>query len=387
MSDETLVTRPWYVRYSIAVWKFFVGVMLCQFMLGAVVVVGWTTRLMQRQILWSWWKKSPMREQGGTFEASVRDLPSRCAPRALPNWCLAEPNREAEEVTGNRIRQILGRAFGSLKLNFRQGLAGVLSIFVFTLPATSLWLYSWVLGWNISFFKLYEQSALGPLLGISGVLLFVFAMLYVPLAHARQAMTGNWRTFFDLRSNWRLAWRHPMVMLPVAILFVVASAPIMALRVAPYFIGSGEGFATMTVEELRLWLENYYLGAGLLLLPAYVAVWVAVAKAYARAAIQEYVASPESCPLGDAERHTLSNLQYKAEANSMATHPLIRGTSWTFGRIAGWAAFGLTCFAWFGVAAQVFVAQFLNYYPGAVWLNHPLVLLPWIKYIPPGLIP
>jgi len=389
MTESSLARRPWYIRFPLVLWQYLVGVFLCQFLLGAVVVVGWTTRLMQRQILSTWWKKSPLKEQGGSFHDFTAALPSRCAPRTLPNWCLAEtlPTSQSQTATGGRIRRSLRRVFGSLYSNIRQGVAATFSIFLFTLPATSLWLYSWVLGWNISFFKLYEQSALGISLGLLGILLFIVAMLYVPLAHARQAVTGQWRTFFDMRANWRLARRHPLVMLPAAILFVVASEVVMLLRIAPYFIGFQEQFATMSVQQLRQWLDNYHFAAGMLLLPAYVLVWLAVAKAYARAAVREYVAEPENCPLGSAERHALASLRYQAQSTSTSSHLLVRGTGWTLVRLATATAFGLICLAWFGVAAQVFVAQFFTYIPGANWLNHPLVLLPWIKYIPPGLIP
>jgi len=389
MTENALAVQPWFVRYPLTVWKYLVGVLLCQSMFGAVIVVGWTTRLMRRQIYLAWWKKSPLREQGSSFQDFIVSLSNPCAARTLPNWCLNEPRRSAmpQAAAGSRIRRIMSRLFGSLYLNFRQGVAAALCILIFTLPATSLWLYSWVLGWNISFFKLYEQSGLGLSLGLLGIFLFLLAMLYLPLAHARQAVTGQWRRFFDLRANFRLARRHPGLMLPAAFLFVVASGMVMLLRIAPYYIGSDPEFATMSIEQLRQWLENYYLAAGMLLLPAYVLVWLSVAKAYARAAVREYVADPEGCPLEQLERQALANLQYSAPAELSLAHPLVHGASWTFGRMTTTAAFGLICLAWIGVAAQVFVAQFLNYLPGASWLNHPLVLLPWIKTIPAGLIP
>ena len=34
------------------------------------------------------------------------------------------------------------------------------------------------------------------------------------------------------------------------------------------------------------------------------------------------------------------------------------------------------------MVAQVYIAQFLNYVPWSGWLNHPLVRLPWIRFIP-----
>ena len=387
MTDRAPALRPWYVRYPVALWKYFVGVLFCQYVLGAVVVVGWTTRFMQRQILWAWWKRRPLQNRGGSFDEFAASLPNRCVPRTLPNWCLAEPqHQDSQHDSDGRFRRLLRRALGSLSVNFCQGATATLSILIFTLPATSLWIYAWTLGWNISFFKLYEQSHLGASLGLLGILLFILAMLYVPLAHARQAVTGRCQSFFELRTNWCLARRHPTVMLPVALLFVVASGVVMILRIAPYYLGSQAEISLLSLEELRHWLENYYFIAGAILLPAYILVWLAVAKAYACAAASEYIADPVGGSLGDWERETLGRLQLQVQTTE-AAHPLMRGTSWTFSRFASTGALGLTCLAWFGVAAQVFVAQFLNYLPGATWLNHPLVLLPWIRYLPPGLTP
>ena len=389
MSNPQYSVKPWYILYPIVGWKYLVGVLLCQSMLGAVVVVGWTTRLMQRQIFWQWWKKSPWRDQGRSFQEFTNAISDERIAHRLPNWCLAESvnGHASTSEAESRFKNYLRRIFGSLYQNVRQGAAAVFGIVIFTLPATSLWLYSWVLGWNISFFKLYEQSSLGVSLGLLGILLFILVMLYVPLAHARQAVSGKWQRFFDLRVNLRLARRHPGLMLPAAILFVVASEVVMLLRIAPYYLGSEPEFAVMSIEQLRQWLENYYFVAGMILLPAYVLVWLSVAKAYARAVIREYVANPTDCPLELGEQQALAKLGYRAVEESGVANPLVHSASWTFGRLASTASFGLICLAWFGVAAQVFVAQFFNYLPGASWLNHPLVLLPWIKTIPAGLIP
>lgn len=384
--------RPWYLAAPIAAWKGLVGVVLCQHPLTALLVVGWTGRLMRARVLRSWWKQSPLVGQGVAFEAFAAELPLPCTPRTLPNWCVAEPKlgrppMPPDAAAGGAMRRFLRRALGSLGANMRQGSIATLSIFLLTLPATSLWLYAWVLGWNISFFKLYEQSELGISLGLLGILLFILAMLYVPLAHARQAVTGQWRAFFDFRFNWRLARRNAAVMLPVVLLFAAASLVIMLLRIAPYYIGTGEQFESLSVEQLRQWFDRYHLAAGAVLLPAYVLVWLAVAKAYARAAIVEVTAQGVSAPWRGLEREALSRLQLAPREGRFANNPFLRGTSRTLGRAATAALVVLTGVGWFAVAAEVFIAQFFHYVPGAAWLNHPLVLLPWIRDLPPGLAP
>ena len=194
---------------------------------------------MRRRILRSWWKKSPQAAQAeASFDSYANSHALPCPGQTLPNWFKAEGNGSLAPNAKSWRRYL-----GSMTSNVRQGLVSVLLILLFTLPATSLWLYSWVLGWNISFFKLYEQSDLGALIGLSGILLFCLVMLYVPLAHARQAFSGDWREFFQIRRNWRLIRRHPATMLPAVMAFVLATDVVMLLRVIPYFLGSNESFA------------------------------------------------------------------------------------------------------------------------------------------------
>ncbi len=364
-------------KLLVVLWKYVVGIILCQHPLGAMAVVGWTSRMMRRQILRTWWKKSIHRKEGGSFDEFVATLPGDCDSQILPNWSIAESSVSSVPLTSRRQRY-----FGALIANFHRGLASVLTILLFTLPATSLWLYAWVLGWNISFYKLYEQSHLGVLIGLFGIFLFGLVMLYVPIAHARHAFTGNWREFFQLRRNWQLARRYPATMLPTAIAFFIAANLVMILRIAPYFLGSSDQVAQLTTEQLRDWIDRYYLAAGALVFPAYVGVWSAVAKSYAYAVAKEHAQNRSSSRLNELEHEALVRLQLPQKAASTA-HPVVQGAHTSLVRVAALGSLSLTAIAWFAIAAQVFAAQFFNYLPGIHWLNHPLVLLPWIRYIPP----
>jgi hypothetical protein len=383
--------RRWYVATPLVLWKYCIGVILCQHPMTALLVVGWTGRTMQLRALRLWWKQSPQFGQGVSFNQFTATLSQPITRRAFPNWCLGESRLPtqlpAQAIAGGSICRFLRPALGALGANFSQGFRATLCIFLFTLPATSLWLYAWVLGWNISFFKLYEQSALGISLGLFGILLFIVAMLYVPLAHARQAVTGEWRAFFDFHFNWKLVRRSAASMLPVALLFVVASGVIMILRTAPYTIGSAPQFDTLSVEQLHQWLVRYHLAAGAVLFPAYVLVWLSVAKTYARAVVLETRDNSNCQDLRTLEREAFCQLQLPPQESRMTNSPLLRGASWTVGQATSGAIVLLTCLCWFAVAAELFIAQFFNYQPGIAWLYHPLVLLPWIKYLPPSLVP
>lgn len=341
--------------------KFALGVVLCQHPLGALFVVGWSQNMMQRAAVKSWWRRSESRQTGATaddFRIAVLNVPTKGRRR----WRWVAP----------------------IWHTWRRGLATALNVLVVTLPATALWVFAWSLGWNNSFFKHYEQSHLGFVIGVSGILIFSAVMLYLPIARARQATTGDWRTFYDFRFNWRLVRLGSWEMLGVAILFALASMPVMILRIAPYFLGSDPALAGLSDEELRERLGEYFLFSTVIVIPLYFLVWRIAATAYARAVVRGARRYGPSTALVDIERRAIASVLAVQDAPN-------RGS--TFGGILRGGIrlpvttllLGTAYLTWSAVAVQIFVGQFFNYVPVVPWMNHPLVLLPWLRYFPAGL--
>ena len=102
-----------------------------------------------------------------------------------PNWFVAQG---AERRAGGT--SWWKRFAGSLWANLRIGVQGIFNVWVWTMPACVLWMFSWYAGWDNSFNKGYEQAWVGPTTGLLGVAMFIAAMFYVPMAQARQAVTG-----------------------------------------------------------------------------------------------------------------------------------------------------------------------------------------------------
>lgn len=367
------------VGWLAAVWRFLVGVMLCQHLVTSLLVVGWTNRIMQRRVLREWWRTSPRRSKGVSFEEFLSESFSRRTAAVFPRWL----SQEEQLAGGWRICQ-------SLVDNAKRGMAATLNVCVAVLPGAALWYYAWVLGWTISFNKVYEQSHLGTLLGFAGIALFAAAMLYVPLALARQAFTNSPATFYQWKLNWRLvrhsAWGHAKL----AALFATLALPVMVIKVAPYFLGHDLEFQAMSTAELSAWLRGYYFWTGIVLLALFLLAWRQAARTYARAALK---VSQLDHVRGDGrwhvswhavERQTLAALGYATPtAVPLASVPLPRrvasGLSTACGLAIAWVA-------WSMLSVQVFVAQFFNYIPGLGWLNPPLVMVPYLRYIPPGLV-
>ncbi|MFW6124765.1 MAG: hypothetical protein ACOC46_01345, partial [Pirellulales bacterium] len=211
------------------VWKYLAGAVLCLNPLTSVLVVGWTYRLAQRSVLRAWWRRSARcKASGVSFVHFVESGAATCGHARAPNWIVAPPSRRARIAaasrgTGLRRRAvgIVKTAGGSLWLNARIGGAAIFNTWVLTLPACLLWLFAWHGGWNNSFHKGYEQWWVGPLTGWLGVGLFLLAMLYVPMAQARQAVTGEWRSFYHFRLVRTLIRRRPAACVALAALYVV----------------------------------------------------------------------------------------------------------------------------------------------------------------------
>jgi hypothetical protein len=360
-SPERPVKRRAWLAWLFLPVKFAVGVVLCQHPLGAIFLVGWSQRMMQRAAVKCWWRHSTVRQSGASAEEFQTEL-------------LGD---------GKTNRQRL-RWFSTLWQTWRRGAGACLNLLVVTLPATAMWIFAWSLGWNNSFFKLYEQSATGFVIGASGLLIFSAVMMYVPIARARQATTGDWRKFYDFRFNWRLVRLSSWELVGLAVLFSLASMPVMILRIAPYFLGSDPALAELTEEQQHGHLAGYFLFATAILLPIYLGVWKVAATVYARAIVRGANELVDCASLANIERNAVAWLQIRpaSPVHRPIVSRLLRGGIYA---PATAMLMGMAYFAWTTVAIQIFVSQFFNYVPVLPWLNHPLVLLPWFRYIPGGL--
>jgi len=212
--------------------------------------------------------------------------------------------------------------------------------------------------------------------GILGIALFILVMTYVPMAQARQAAAGTWRAFWDVPLIRRLLRRRRLAGLGIAALYVILAAPIMAMKAAPLFIGSQiEGLPAAEVKAIA---DQYFLFATAALFPLHILARLAAARVYARAMF-------DGVQAGDVHVDELTPYERKALARLRVAPAGAQSRGGTVGRVA--AALpramivALTWAMWFAVAAQLYVAQFLNY-AWFGWLNHPLIQLPWFRYLP-----
>ena len=260
-----------------------------------------------------------------------------------PEWATAQPPSGAEAPAGAEapgwMRARLAGALGLL----REGVSASLALFLGFAPFCGLMLLSWWAGWENSFNKGYEQSWVGPTLGLLGAALALPLLARAPLALAHLAVERRFSAFFERR---RVAtfircagWEH----VALALAFVLAAAPLFAAKATPVFIEQIDpAFHTLSPEEARAFATRWRLASAVYL---FAALWMLrgwSARLYAKARL-------------------------RAERGVPA-----RGGLATLGRLMRLL---LISAVWFGLVAQIYVGQFLNH-DWSAWLNPPLLGLP-----------
>jgi hypothetical protein len=274
--------------------------------------------------------------------------------------------------------------FGSLWLNFRLGIQIVANTCVFILPAGLLWWFGWYDGWNNSFNKGYEQAATGPLISIVGIFLFIGAMFYVPMAQARQAVTGNWRSFYQFRLVWSVARSKWLSCIGLALLYCGFGLLLSIFKTGPEFWPQGKPVLEVLTPALtRKSLDGYFFWCALAVLPAFVILRLVAARIYASGLLRQVRAGVIAAETpGEFERDAMERLELMEVERKSERHFLVRLAAWTGTRIGRGVCGFVLGLIWFLFVAEIYVAEFFNYHGAIGWLNQPLVQAPWFHYLP-----
>jgi hypothetical protein len=382
--------------------KLLVGGALTQTVFGAIVVFGWLQRWTQRSAFRAWWGQSASGE--ARAGAVLRDPLLREHVHA-PNWVLAQ-NFGTHLCEG---RGWMGGWLGSLRENLRLGVQGAANTLVLSLPGSVLMSLGWWGGWQNSFHKGYEQFHVGPAVFITGMLLFLAAVFYVPMALARQAVTGRWRAFWEWRTVWRVI-RHAWIgCAALALLFAVFNLGAVILKTWPYFLpqmkhaqrmksgavpSSPEAGAfqlrlgdidwnNLSEAEALMILNRHFLVSGLICFVSLLVLRMVAGRVYAGAmlrAVQSGTVGEEQ--LGEREWRLLHCLDLLKVRPAPERPMVVRIAAWAAGRTARFLCGGAVLVFWFAFLAEVIVSEFFSRHPIIGFLNHPLLQLPWFRYVP-----
>ena len=394
-ADATVATAQpasWLHRALIFPIKLLWGMIFCQGVLGSLFVVGWTYRLAQRSALKFWFSRSAQPQTAAGFAAFLAGDPATHSHLDWPNWFLHQdfqhfiPDRS---TAGPIVRLVsfVGGLVHSLGRNFWTGLGAILCMWALTLPAGVLWWFGWYDGWNNSFNKGYEQAAVGPLISVLGILWFVAVMFYVPLAQARQAVTGEWRSFFDFRLVWRLARANRLACTGLALLYCVLAVPLNILKATPMFWPQmNSALGELSPAQALSTLNHYFFWSALAVFPFYVALRLVAARIYAGAILRAVqLGQTPVCELRPLERQILERLGLTELRPKPRRSELVRFIAWSGTRVGSLVAGVVLGLLSFVFAAENYISEFVCYHGALGWLNQPLVQLPWFHYVPASL--
>ena len=365
-----------------AVWRLAFGAFCGLSFLLSFLVVGWAQRAARREVLKTWWRSGRALAAGETFEEFAQADDQTAEHVRWPNWILTP---EVGQGNLRTLRSVTNWLLGSLGQNARLGVQAAFNTAVFVLPGTLLWAVGWYAGWMNSFSKGYENYSVGMSLFGVGSVLFVAAMFYVPLALARQASTGDWRSFYQFGLVRRLIRRRWLANFSFAVLALALTFPVLVLKSVPVFWPQmSEALLNLSAAEQLRRLERYYFVVALYGVPAFVVLRLAAARLYARAivdGVQAGAIAPEE--LADGEWQALHRLGLLAPLPQPARHWAWRFLRW-LGTRAGRATAGIATFlVWALFVLNVMTHEFLNFHAGGRgWWNQPLIQLPWFDYTP-----
>ena len=371
--------------FFLGIWKFVVGVALTQSFVGSFLVVGWTYRATQRAVQKHWWKMSRITKEACFCEFTQLSSFHR-GLGGWPNWLLENDRAwmRVHKLPAGKFKRYFKAFFYSLWLNLKIGVQAIFSTSVMVLPGCALMLFSWYAGWLNSSLKGYEQALVGPLTGVSGILCFIAAMYYVPMAQVRQASTGNWRAFYDFATVWRLIRKRWLACFGLAILYTVLSVPFTITKSAPGFFANNPTLVALPPEKALAFAKAYYFYTAFLLFGCYLLLRIVAARIYASSIVAciQSGALPEDA-LAENEWETLHRLDLNTVRSEPTRHFLVRSITWCGTRL-GRATVGVALFfVWFFFIGQAYISEFImktEY--GRGWLNQPYVQLPWFNYIP-----
>ncbi len=341
-------------------WCIFIGTILCfNFFLvsyiTSIIVFGWTYRWMQTVVLYGWWKKSRF-SQEGTFQEFCSQL-DRDDPVARPRWFIAERKRWSLSLH-------------SLLLNFKLGVQGLFSTYLLMGWGCLIMLLSWEFGWLNSYHKGYELAFVGPLTGMLGSLLLIAALIYVPMAQAHQAMSGQMREFFHFSLVRRLIRARLLSYVGLAAVTVLLSLVLEILRIFVInenFIANDRSLAP---EDALLYLRRYFFACAAVLFVSLLALRTLTAVIYRSAllrALQFGWVTRDELPHNIRRWLHKLDITPKPVRRSSGLKPVLSFALWVL---------------WIGFVVQFYVGYFLvaNGYIG--FLNHPLFQFPCFDYVP-----
>ena len=128
------------------------GMVLTQFVLGSLLILGWASRAMRREAHKAWALRSNFKD----WAKALNSTPALQPWKQWPTW-FAQPAGISSLVGGNppgqpasRMRSVLRLCLGGAWMNLKLGFQMLFNSAVLVLPAMAMMQFAWYDGWNNS---------------------------------------------------------------------------------------------------------------------------------------------------------------------------------------------------------------------------------------------
>lgn len=271
---------------------------------------------------------------------------------------------------------------------FRTGFQNWLGVTVWTLPGLAMMWFGWYSGWQISFHKMYEYSAVGFTMTFLGWVLLAFSLPLALMGVARFSLSEDWKVFFQVRRNWRWVRRAGWRNLLLGLIFLIASAPVGVNYVVFYFWPQIIDLPpNIEIGEIKSQVFIFYFSSTLvILMPVWMVTRYLIGHVYYAPTVIKWLknkrVAPDELSRYEIEWLTITGYpvtdclvhhsdHYKVPFWGKGISPTIR-----LGFII------ITLVTWMGFGFLINLAQFARYSGLEGWFNHPMIHNPHYYYTP-----
>lgn len=290
------------------------------------------------------------------------------------------------------IKKRIITGFHDFKIGFRNWIG----VWVWTLPGLTLMWFGWYAGWQVSFSKMYEYSAVGFTLTMAGWVLLASVMPLALMGMARYSLSGDWKIFFQARRNWRWIRRAGWRNLVIAAIFVISSLPFGIMYVVMYFWPDilmqafPETFssdADFSSDQVKLQVFLFYFGnTFLLLLPTWVVSRYLLGHYYYAPTLLKWLrlGRVTPCEISEGEIVWLEKCGFAPRKDITEREDQQQRGLWSKGITppARISIILLSGVLWLAFSFLISLAQFARYSGLEGWFNHPLIHNPHFYYTP-----
>lgn len=356
---------------------FFTGFLFCWLPLLAPLISGWLGRHMRFAAVRTWAASSDKESKLIFF-----NNPSHAIYKYWPHWTTLGSEAQGEFIPAandtliHKAFKWLKKIIYSLRSDYSSGLLIAFNVWLLTLPLSLLFFLGWQSGWEVSFTKSYEEGSYVPLLFIFSISFLCFIMLYLPIAQARQAVHGNWKSFFDFKTIAIIARHVRFRLFVLSILTLVSSVFLMILtKIIPTLFEQIYDLDIHDRPHFNEVVSSHFFFTVLFFYILLIIIKSMNAKVYALGVMKALASgSLALSSLGEFERSILiENKLFESFQKKYKHHPY----RW-LNRLADYTLLFATFGIWVSFILVIIIGQFMNM-NSQDWFYHPLLHLPYIS--------